>query len=390
MKKNFFMLAATAALFAACAETDLVNEVNVVVEPQAIGFETFANKATRDTENSEEGYTGNLETHHKSFKVWASKQLADDSYVDVYAASSPGTVKYGTAWVANPLKYWDKAAKNYQFYAAAPAEASWNATNTNSASGCITLADYVLKGESKDNVATLSNSLKGTWGKATTSNDKDLMIAAACKIESTHYYNNENPDPVHLNFIHLLSKLNIAVNTTAADVELVKLDVCGLNNKSSFNEFADIDGDSDFDDVDKGALVDGSTKRWGTATLDGTYTLAAAGTLPLALTKDAAAVYTHEYLIMPQLQQRQDNCKGLGTAPTNDAYIYIEYTIDDEPYKAYYGLAEVFGIAIDGNLAFNEGWQNTLTISIEPDAITFTGDVAVWDDNIGSGSLDID
>lgn len=382
MKKNFFMLAATAALFAACAETDLVNEVNTVAEPQAIGFETFANKATRATENTEEGYAGNLETHHKSFKVWASKQLADNSYVDVYAAGSPGTVTYVSAWVANPLKYWDKAAENYQFYAAAPAEASWNATNTNSAEGRITLADYVLKGESKDNVATLSNSLKGTWGEATTSNDKDLMIAAACKVLKGHYYNVATPAAVHLNFIHLLSKLNIAVQTTEDKVELVALDVCGLKNKSSFNEFADIDGDSDFDNVDKEALVHGSTKRWGTATLDGTYTLAAAGT-PLALTEDATAVYTHEYLIMPQLQPRQDDCKGLGTEPTNDAYIYIEYTIDTEHYKAYYGLAEVFGIAKGNNLAFNEGWQNTLTITISPDAITFTGDVAVWDDKLG-------
>lgn len=382
MKKNYFMLAAATMMFAACAETDLVNEVNVESTPQAIGFETFANKATRATENTEEGYAGNLETHHKSFKVWASKQLADNSYVDVYKASSPGTVTYVTAWVANPLKYWDKAAENYQFYAAAPAEASWNATNTKSANGCITLVDYVLKGESKDNVATLSNSLKGTWGEATTSNDKDLMIAAACKIEKNHYYNIDDPDPVHLNFIHLLSKLNIAVNTTAANVVLVKLDVCRLNNKSSFDEFADIDDDTDFDDDDKDALVKGSTKRWGTATLDGTYKLAAAGT-PLSLTKDAAAVYTHEYLIMPQLQPRKNDCKGLGTVPTNDAYIYIEYTIDGELYKAYYGLAEVFGIAKGKNLAFNEGWQNTLTITISPDAITFTGDVAVWDDNLG-------
>ena len=388
MKKNYFMLAAATMMLAACAETDLVNEVNTVAEPQAIGFETFANKATRATENTKEGYAGNLETHHKSFKVWASKQLADNSYVDVYAATSPGTVTYGTAWVADPLKYWDKAAENYQFYAAAPAEASWNATNTNSADGCITLADYVLKGESKDNVATLNNSLKGTWGEATTSNDKDLMIAAACKVSKDHYYNVANPTAVHLSFIHLLSKLNIAVNTTAANVMLVKLDVCRLNNKSSFNEFADIDGDTDFDNDDKDALVNGSTKRWGTATLDGTYTLAAAGT-PLSLTKGAAAVYTHEYLIMPQLQLRKDDCKGLGTVPTNDAYIDIEYTINGELYKAYYGLAEVFDIAKDGNLAFYEGWQNTLTITISPDAITFTGDVAVWDDNLGK-TEDID
>ena len=46
MKMNYFMLAATAALFAACAETDLVNEIAVEETPQAIGFETFADKVT--------------------------------------------------------------------------------------------------------------------------------------------------------------------------------------------------------------------------------------------------------------------------------------------------------------------------------------------------------
>ena len=51
MKKNFFMLAATAALFAACAETELVNEVNVEGTQQEIGFSTFAGKTTR-AENS--------------------------------------------------------------------------------------------------------------------------------------------------------------------------------------------------------------------------------------------------------------------------------------------------------------------------------------------------
>lgn len=387
MKKNYLFLAAAATMFTACVQSDLVSEIPEAA-PQAISFETFANKQTRATENSEETYSGALETHHKSFKVWASKQLDNNSYVNVYEAGSPGTVTYTTKWTANPIKYWDKAAKNYEFYAAAPAEVSWSATNTNSANGCITLDDYTLTGASVDNVATLNTTLKGTWGEATSSNDKDLMIAAACNIANTHYYNIPEPSAVHLSFIHLLSKLNIAVKTTIDKVQLVKLDVCRLNNKASFNEFADIDDDSDFDDADKTALVSGSTKRWGTAVLEGSYTLAAAGT-PLALTEDANAIYTHEYLIMPQLQERKNDCKGLGTAPADDAYIEIHYTIDGELYKAFYGLAEVFGIAKNDNLAFNEGWQNTLTITISPDVITFTGDVAVWD-VYGSGTEDID
>ena len=38
MKKNYFLLAATTMMFAACAQSDLVNEIAVEETPQAIGF----------------------------------------------------------------------------------------------------------------------------------------------------------------------------------------------------------------------------------------------------------------------------------------------------------------------------------------------------------------
>lgn len=382
------MLAAAALMFAACAQFDTVNEVPES-EPQAIGFETFANLPTKATENTTDPstYSTALETHHTTFKVWASKQLADNSYVDVYA--TPGIVSYAASkWTADPLKYWDKSASNYQFYAAAPSAITWayNESGTDDGStGYITLTSgYSLAGTTNDNIATKTNSLANTWlGSAGA--DKDLMIAAACKVENATY-NKPEPGAVGLNFIHILSKLNIAVKTTEDNVVLKALNVHGLNNTSaSFNENADINGDSNFDDADKTALQSGSHKRWATAT--GSYTLGLVGT-DLALTKNADPVYTHEYLVMPQLQTRQDDCKGLGTTPANDAYIYIEYTLGGELYKTYYGLAEAFDIAKGGTLAFNEGWQNTLTITIKPDAIVFTGKVAIWGEN--GEDLDID
>lgn len=374
------MLAAAALMFAACAQFDTVNEVPES-EPQAIGFDTYAQLPTRATENTTDPstYSTALETHHTTFKVWASKQLADDSYVDVYA--TPGIVSYAALkWTADPLKYWDKSASNYQFYAAAPSAITWayNESLTDDGStGYITLTSgYSLAGTTNDNIATRTTALKNTWLESTGA-DKDLMIAAACEVGKANY-NKAAPDAVGLNFIHILSKLNIAVKTTEDNVVLKALDVYGLNNTSaSFNENADINGDSDFDDADKTALQSGSHKRWATAS--GSYTLGL-GT-ELDLTEDAEAVYTHEYLVMPQLQTRQDDCKGLGTAPANDAYIYIEYTLDGELYKTYYGLAEAFAIAKNETLAFNEGWQNTLTINIQPDAIVFTGKVAIWGEN---------
>ena len=59
MKKNYFLLAATTMMLAACAQTDVVNEIAVEETPQAIGFETFANKQTRaDDASTAEGKFG--------------------------------------------------------------------------------------------------------------------------------------------------------------------------------------------------------------------------------------------------------------------------------------------------------------------------------------------
>ena len=374
------MLAFATLMMAACANNDLVDEGLVSEEvPQAIGFETFANKATRATENNSESYVENdLSSHHGTFNVWASKKIESQAnWLEVYSKTNPGTVT-GTPWVANPLKYWDKAATSYCFYAAAPSTPSWvytNATTSDGSTGYLTLTDYVLEGTADDNLATKTATPSTSW-KESTGDDLDLMIAAPCSVANSAY-NKATPDKVNMDFIHILSRLNIAVKATDNNIVVKALEVHRLKNKGSFNENASLsNGEGNTPDV----LASGTIKRWGTTSsveiaTGVAYTLKGNLGTGLALTKDATAVYTHEYLIMPQVQTKTENCVGTGSAPSTDAYIYLEYTVNGETYKTYYGLAQAFGVT---SLAFNEGWQNTLTLTISPATIEFTADAAAW------------
>jgi hypothetical protein len=50
-------------------------------------------------------------------------------------------------------------------------------------------------------------------------------------------------------------------------------------------------------------------------------------------------------------------------------------------YKYFYNLADVFNANTESAITFCEGWQNTLLITIKPEAITFDATVVDWDDN---------
>ena len=80
MKKQYFMIAAAATLFAACAETDLIDEVSVQEVPQVIGFETFANKQTR----AEIKQTSDLQTATGGFHVWGYKNRGSEDEYTVF------------------------------------------------------------------------------------------------------------------------------------------------------------------------------------------------------------------------------------------------------------------------------------------------------------------
>ena len=189
------------------------------------------------------------------------------------------------------------------------------------------------------------------------------MIAAPCPVNRTAY-NNATPEKVNLQFNHILSRLSIKVakgNNISEDQDLIlkSLDVVGLKNQGSFDESK--------------AEADMTAKiaRWEVAG-DKVYTLPAVK----LNNKVTTAVYTHQYLVIPQsVKYAEIDTDGSDTK--GEVYFHIQYSIDDENYYAYYNLANAFKSDV---LNFNEGWENTLTITINPSHIRFDAEVSEWED----------
>ena len=385
MKKSYLMIAAAAAMFAACSNTDTFKEINNTEGP-AISFSTYAQKATRAAENSSSNYTSNLSVHHTTFRVWGYKNTSATAVFD------GEEVRYSTAWSYTNNRYWDKSATTYEFYAYAPSATGVFTFNgvTNIASqnaGYFTIASaYTKAGE---NVSPKnSTTATASWSGAST--DVDLMIADKAQYTGATL-TSAMADKVTLNFIHILSRLNITLMTsndfypTVDDGDKIvvsNITIGHMNNSGTFNESS----------ASGSTLSNGTHTRW-TATGDNDYSY----DINYDATQDAN--YVVEALIIPQTAGVEaislDGTQVTGDAETKP-YIKIAYSIYNnaetahEDFVAYYNLASLFGKTGEQVLGFNEGWQNTLNITIAPGVINFDGMVAPWADNAPAGAVTVD
>ena len=366
MKKSYLMMAAAATMLAACSQSDVLNEVQVQEEAQAIGFSTYAGKATR-AENSTAENVSNLELHHGSFKVWGYK----DTYTGFVFDNVRVTADGAGNWTYSPKKYWDKAATNYHFYAAAPDNGLWNLSTNSTAQDddYFYINSFTLQGTSlEDNV------YKNTFAAV---NDCDLMIASPCVIDRSKYAASIPASKVQLEFNHILSRLNVTVNKGSnilgETLNVTSFKVYNLKNTGSFNEIAELNGD---------ILTVGTNKRW--TTTDATYEIAGYGLNDVAQ-NNAGNQYIFQSLVIPQPAgfESVDRAAESATAP----YFIIEYTISGEPFKAAYNLSNAFGD--DDGMVFCEGYQNTLHLTIDAETIVFDAQVYEWaDKNTPSFKID--
>ena len=331
LKKYF--CAAAAMLLAGCAQDNTFFEQDPT--ESAIGFETVADRMTR-AENSPETETWMFSNHHSDMKVWGYKASGSALYLvfnaQLVAVSADDVCSY------EPRAYWDKTAKSYFFYAAAPAEGDWafnagnvknndvNTINKGYFTTSSTLADHTLTS------TTYGESFKGVV--------TDKMIASPCNVDQESFVIS-NPLPVALQFNHILSRLNILVKKDpvideAYTVSLTKLEVVNLKGSGSFDEST----------ASGNTLQNGTTARWTSLSDPITYT---ANTLSTVTTSPQ---YVLQSLVIPQQAVYDSSLDGGAKTPAADytnAYLHIIYKLTtsttpayEEEFERYYNLAEVF------------------------------------------------
>lgn len=444
MKKYLFILA-TAAIVASCSDTDSFKEV--VTPDTEIGFSTFTSKLTRGTadeasENNNTTTVNNLEAYNTTFKVWGSKFIGS-AETRVFGVNDKGDVvswASATNWTYSPIRFWDKSATSYSFYAASPSKYNWGWNNT---SKTISLDNFAVSGTNRvtdldDNgtdAFTVSTSIDAS--AIMSKDDEDLMISNDVTDYKT--YTNAN---VTLHFNHILSRLNIGVRKAAVldDFEVRLKSIMVYNMKSN----------GKFDESLNAAVPTGSIARWTTPSDGQVKFTNGVGykfdntTDFLEVTSTASAQtatyqYVYQGLVIPQAVAYNPTVEvnnyvanqtpahfrldGQDKGTNANPYIVINYEIwtkastytaaeaadyntehnlssTNEGYKTegdtkapekmdgyeyYYNLADVFnGDNSSDPVNFCEGWQNTLKITLAPVAINFDADVYEWalDENV--------
>lgn len=240
MKKYFIFAAAVA--FTACTNDTLIDNTKVAEKDVAIGFGTMFNGLTRAVDPCDDNVAENdkaatakygLSYFHNQFYMWGYKKIAD-KYQMVFNGNdvdndTQSLVTYMGAdvddWTYAPLRYWDKSAAYYNFYAVAPATiddaykgtgfVTWKAaedalTVMNDVYDVrFSINNFKVDGKSlAQNAEEPTASDKSLFATDNTKNP-DLMIAND-HLQHSLYTN----DKVNFEFNHILSRLNIAVKSS--------------------------------------------------------------------------------------------------------------------------------------------------------------------------------
>ena len=412
MKKNLFIIA-IAALVVACGDTDSFK--NIDTPDSAIGFSTYAGKLTRAENSSASNKDNNLEKYNTTFKVWGYKYVNGTETAVMGAVESNNTYPgqlvehrdednaanpaVAEGWYQTPIRFWDKSATSYSFYAVAPdaptgASWSWNSTDKK-----VSIANFAITGYNSVTGAP-ATSVDATKVLTQNLTTEDLMLAT----DVTDYKTYTNT-AVTLDFNHILSRLNIGVRKATIldnyDVKLNSIMVFNMKSNGTFDESL----------ASGTTLSDGTIARWATAPTSQAKFTSGVGYDPaeaLLITSSETTPssyyqYVYEGLAIPQAvaynltvevndydadssNPKHFKLDGTNADASSDPYIVIDYEIWTkgtgatklDSYVYYYNLADVFNGNTSDAVNFYEGWQNTLKITLAPAAINFDADVYEW------------
>lgn len=384
MRKSYFIIATVAAVMASCSNNDTFNGVDREQNTeQAISFSAYADKVTRGTNSNA------LNDFYNVFAIYGWKTVDGEVVTDpvfynspneFFATDAPGTTVYTDiddkpsqewvtttaplAWFYEDIRYWDRTADNYQFFAIAPYD---SLPIYSVAPGDNNFA--IATAESKYDITTEKNlAISGTpavphAALSYSGFNKDFMIADKKTLVPTATVANSD---VQLVFHHLLTKLNVKIirSNNYSGKQVLKVNELKIANLAKEGYYT--------------YNTNMTTNGWHTS---GKYDLDI--TTEYSLAKGAENyndMYWIETLIFPQTTE----CKAKG-AQTNanaltDLYLYLQYQIGSEKYNAYYDLAYVFNnnLAVGGDFEFKQGSQYNLEITVGPEPIHFAPHVIEW------------
>lgn len=350
MKKSLFIIAA-ASLVVGCANNEILNVVEQEEMPIGfsnayIGKQTKANAGEINSKNA-------LEKNGNTMKVWGWKTYSGtaskvfNGITVTYNSSSSQTT---TKWVYSPLKYWDFAA-SYDFYAVAPHNKFSLDDDTK-----------IISASSVEPVQVLADN-NGT-SKVTSASTTAIDYLVAKTVHRDAPKGNASDGDVEFEFNHILSKLAVLVktttnfNNTGTNYPQIKLTDLSIKLQGMRPNYTQKTAGA----VNPSA-TDGDT--WtGTASTAASYTcFDADGTSVTDLLLSTTASEIASYLVAPT-----------GTGATPDTYTYTATVEYDIYYSATSGDKEHF-VAENKNITtltkFGQNTSNTLTITIDPQAIYF-------------------
>lgn len=375
MKKSYLMIAAAAALFAACSSNDSFKDIDT--QESAISFTPFAEKVTKAAIGSK----ADLAT--PGFKVFGYKTIETDNLWSTAAKISTvfnGIKVYsedqGANWKYTGLRFWDRNA-TYNFYAVAPAEPTGS-------------AEYEIIAPPATNYGKISISNVQS-AKSTDSNDFLIDRDGAKGILGKDHTNTSNT-AVGIDFHHIMAKVSFALKSTltSGKITVSKLTLTGWNNAvGAFAQDLSITGSPN-------SLVHG---EWtlGTA-VAGDITLVGAGSgnadgveLICNGTSSATTDLNDWYIMVPQeIAYTAATQTGLTFTVTytyndgaaTDPYIetftdqvavvektqiwgtdsHTKYTLDIKPAEIKFNVTQICNFDVDGDTSGNNGTNDPVIV----------------------------